>query len=87
MEQGSLPLVFVCVVIVQGIFFQMWKATFATFFQEQFPMRIGVTGFAVSQNIGLMIASFFQSIFTAIAPPGSANIPLTIALPLDSRYP
>ncbi|TLM81277.1 MHS family MFS transporter [Pseudarthrobacter sp. NamE2] len=79
-EQGSLPLVFVCVVIVQGIFFQMWNATFATFFQEQFPMRIRVTGFAVSQNIGLMIASFFPSIFTAIAPPGSANIPLTIGL-------
>ncbi|MDQ0799050.1 MFS transporter [Arthrobacter sp. SLBN-112] len=79
-QQGSLPLVFVCVVIVQGIFFQMWNATFATFFQEQFPMRIRVTGFAVSQNIGLMIASFFPSIFTAIAPPGSANVPLTIGL-------
>jgi MFS family permease len=79
-ELGSLPLVFVCVVIVQGIFFQMWNATFATFFQEQFPMRVRVTGFAVSQNVGLMIASFFPSIFTAIAPPGSANIPLTIGL-------
>ncbi|TQJ34627.1 MFS transporter [Arthrobacter sp. SLBN-122] len=79
-EQGSLPLVFVCVVIVQGIFFQMWNATFATFFQEQFPMRIRVTGFAVSQNIGLMIASFFPSIFTATAPPGSSNVPLTIGL-------
>ncbi len=79
-EQGSLPLVFVSVVIVQGIFFQMWNATFATFFQEQFPMRIRVTGFAVSQNIGLMIASFFPSIFTAIAPPGTANVPLTIGL-------
>jgi MFS family permease len=79
-ELGSLPLVFVCVVIVQGIFFQMRNATFATFFQEQFPMRIRVTGFAVSQNVGLMIASFFPSIFTAIAPPGSANIPLTIGL-------
>ncbi|MFF1882222.1 MFS transporter [Pseudarthrobacter sp. NPDC058196] len=79
-QQGSLPLVFVCVVIVQGIFFQMWNATFATFFQEQFPMRIRVTGFAVSQNIGLMIASFFPSIFTAIAPPGSTNVPLTIGL-------
>ncbi|MFE4194293.1 MFS transporter [Paenarthrobacter sp. NPDC056912] len=79
-QQGSLPLVFICVVIVQGILFQMWNATFATFFQEQFPMRMRVTGFAVSQNIGLMIASFFPSLFTAIAPPGSANIPLVIGL-------
>ncbi|MCW3768570.1 MHS family MFS transporter [Paenarthrobacter sp. PAE-2] len=79
-QLGSLPLVFVCVVIVQGIFFQMWNGTFATFFQEQFPMRIRVTGFAVSQNIGLMIASFFPSLFTAIAPPGSNNIPMVIGL-------
>ena len=79
-DQRSLVLVFVCVVVVQGIFFQMWNATFATFFQEQFPMRIRVTGFAVSQNLGLMIASFFPSIFTAIAPPGSTNVPVVIGL-------
>ncbi|WP_309076494.1 MFS transporter [Paenarthrobacter sp.] len=79
-DQRSLVLVFVCVVVVQGIFFQMWNATFATFFQEQFPMRIRVTGFAVSQNVGLMIASFFPSIFTAIAPPGSTNVPMVIGL-------
>lgn len=79
-DQKSLALVFVCIVIVQGIFFQMWNATFATFFQEQFPMRIRVTGFAVSQNLGLMIASFFPSIFTAIAPPGSTNVPVVIGL-------
>jgi MFS family permease len=79
-DQKSLFLVFVSVVIVQGIFFQMWNSTFATFFQEQFPMRIRVTGFAVSQNVGLMIASFFPSIFTAVAPPGSANVPVVIGL-------
>jgi MFS family permease len=77
-SQKNLVLVFVLVVIVQGIFFQMWNATFATFYQEQFPMRIRVTGFAVSQNIGLMIASFLPSIFTAIAPPGTTNVPLVI---------
>ena len=79
-DQRSLLLVFVCVVIVQGLFFQMWNATFATFFQEQFPMRIRVTGFAVSQNVGLMIASFFPSVFTAIAPPGSSNVPIVIGM-------
>jgi MFS family permease len=77
-DQGSLALVFVCVIVIQGIFFQMWNATFATFYQEQFPMRIRVTGFAVAQNLGLMIAAFFPSIFTAIAPPGTTNIPLVI---------
>ena len=74
----SLFLVFVSVVVVQGLFFQMWNATFATFFQEQFPMRIRVTGFAVAQNVGLMIAAFFPAIFTALAPPGTTNVPLVI---------
>jgi MFS family permease len=77
-EQRDMVLVFVTVVVVQGVLFQMWNATFATFFQEQFPMRIRVTGFAVSQNVGLMLAAFFPSVFTAIAPPGSENVPLVI---------
>ncbi|HEY0215133.1 MAG TPA: MFS transporter [Cellulomonas sp.] len=77
-DQRNLFLVFVLVIVVQGTLFQMWNATFATFFQEQFPMRIRVTGFAVSQNIGLMLAAFFPTIFTAIAPPGSTNVPLVI---------
>jgi MFS family permease len=79
-DQRNLFLVFVFVIVVQGLLFQMWNATFATFFQEQFPMRIRVTGFAVSQNVGLMLASFFPSIFTAIAPPGSTNVPVVIGL-------
>ncbi len=77
-QSKNLALVILLVVLVQGILFQMWNATFATFYQEHFPMRIRVTGFAVAQNIGLMVASFFPSIFTAIAPPGSTNVPLVI---------
>jgi MFS family permease len=79
-EQKNLLLVIVLVIIVQGLLFQMWNATFATFFQEQFPMRVRVTGFAVSQNVGLAIASLFPALFTAIAPPGSSNVPLVIGL-------
>ena len=41
-------------------------------------MRVRVTGFAVSQNVGLAIASLFPTLFTAIAPPGSTNVPLII---------
>ena len=60
------------VILVQGLLFQMWNATFATFFQEQFPMRMRVTGFAVSQNVGLA-HRFLPTLFTAIAPPGSTT--------------
>ena len=79
-EQKNLFLVILMVVLVQGLLFQMWNATFATFFQEQFPMRMRVTGFAVSQNVGLAIASLFPTLFAAIAPPGSTNVPLIIGL-------
>ncbi|MDU0347647.1 MFS transporter [Actinomyces sp. MRS3W] len=77
-KSGNLALVILAVIVVQGIFYQMWNATFATFFQEQFPMRIRVTGFALSQNIGLALAAFFPSLFTALAPPGTENVPLII---------
>jgi MFS family permease len=77
-EQKNLFLVILMVILVQGLLFQMWNATFATFFQEQFPMRMRVTGFAVSQNVGLAIASLFPTLFTAIAPPGSTNVPLVV---------
>jgi MFS family permease len=79
-EQKNLFLVIVMVILVQGLLFQMWNATFATFFQEQFPMRMRVTGFAVSQNVGLAVASLFPTLFTAITPPGSTNVPLVIGL-------
>lgn len=77
-EQRNLLLVILMVIIVQGLLFQMWNATFATFFQEQFPTTVRVTGFAVSQNVGLAIASLFPTLFAAIAPPGSTNVPLVI---------
>ena len=80
-EQRNLLLVILMVVLVQGLLFQMWNATFATFFQEQFPVSVRVTGFAVSQNLGLAIASLFPTLFAAIAPPGSStNVPLVIGL-------
>ena len=77
-QQRNLVLVIVFILILHAVFFQMWNATFATFFQEQFPTRMRVTGFAVSKKLGLMIAAFFPSIFVAIAPPGTGNVPLVI---------
>ncbi|GAA2182386.1 MFS transporter [Brooklawnia cerclae] len=73
-------LVLVFGLLAMSVFFQMWNATFATAYQEQFPVRLRVTGFAVSQNVGLMLAAFAPSVFSAIAPPGTQNIPLEIGL-------
>ncbi|MBT0773543.1 MHS family MFS transporter [Kineosporia sp. J2-2] len=79
-SQQNLVLIFASVILVHGVLFQMWNATYAAFFQEQFPTRIRVTGFALSQNVGLAIAAFFPSIFAAVAPPGGDHIVLTIGV-------
>jgi MFS family permease len=65
-------------ILTVGIFYQAWNATYASFFQEMFPTRTRVTGFAISQNIGLSIVAFLPTVFTIVAPPGSSNVPLTI---------
>ncbi|MBB6406257.1 MFS transporter [Arthrobacter sp. AZCC_0090] len=77
-SQNNVLLTIVLSIIMWGTLYQVWNATFASFFQELFPARTRVTGFAISQNIGLVITAFLPSIFAAIAPPGSANVPLII---------
>ncbi|WP_308471319.1 MFS transporter [Pseudoclavibacter sp. RFBA6] len=77
-QSGNLVLTIVLAILMMGVLFQMWNATFATFFQELFPTQTRVTGFAVSQNVGLMIVAFLPSIFTFVAPPGSENVPLVV---------
>lgn len=79
-QHKNFILVLIFGLLAMSLFFQMWNATFATAFQEQFPTRLRVTGFAISQNIGLMLAAFAPSIFSAIAPPGTQNIPLIIGI-------
>ncbi|NUP74517.1 MAG: MHS family MFS transporter [Sinomonas sp.] len=77
-SQKSVVLTVVLAILKWGVLYQMWNATFASFFQELFPTRTRVTGFAVSQNVGLLIVAFLPTIFTLVAPPGSANVPLLI---------
>jgi hypothetical protein len=37
-----------------------------------------VSAMAISQNIGTTITALLPALFAAVAPPGSANIPLTV---------
>jgi hypothetical protein len=50
---------------------------FPAFYQELFPTRTRVTGFAVSQNIGTAITAFMPTIFAVVAPAES-NVPLIV---------
>jgi len=65
-------------VVTIGIVYQAWNATYACFFQEMFPTRTRVTGFAISQNVSLAIVAFLPTVFAIVAPPGTANVPLII---------
>jgi MFS family permease len=77
-SQNNVLLTIILAILMWGTLYQVWNATFASFFQELFPSRTRVTGFAISQNIGLLITAFLPSIFAAVAPPGSANVPFII---------
>ena len=77
-SQNNVVLTVILAILMWGTLYQVWNATFASFFQELFPSRTRVTGFAVSQNIGLVLTAFLPTLFAAIAPPGSANVPFVI---------
>ena len=77
-ESRNIPLTFLLGILMVGVLFQMWNATFASFFQELFPTRVRVTGFAVSQNVALLLTAFLPSLFALVAPPGSTVVPWVI---------
>ena len=79
-EAHMVVLTFVLAVVTFGIMYQMFNATYASFFQEMFPTESRVTGFALSQNIALFITGLMPSLFAVIAPPSSSHVPLIIGL-------
>jgi len=75
---GHVPLAIVMSLLMWGLVYQGYNATFPSFYPELFPTRIRVTAMAISQNIGTMITALFPALFAAIAPPGSAHVPLSV---------
>jgi len=61
-------------ILMWGIVYQGYNAVFPAFYPELFPARARVTGMAISQNTGTMLAAFAPALFTTIAPPGAAHI-------------
>jgi MFS family permease len=76
-SQGNAPLAFVLAILMWGVVYQGYNAVFPAFYQELFPARTRVTGFAVAQNIGTAITAFMPTIFAVVAPSGS-NVPLIV---------
>jgi MFS family permease len=74
---GNVVLTFVVAMLMWGMVYQGYNAVFPAFYQELFPTKTRVTGFAVSQNIGTAITAFMPSVFAAVAPSGT-NVTLIV---------
>jgi Na+/melibiose symporter-like transporter len=61
-----------------GVLYQGYNAVFPSFYPELFRTRYRVSAMAIGQNIGTAISAFLPALFATMAPPGSANVPLTI---------
>ena len=64
--------------LMWGVVYQGYNAVFPSFFPELFQTRIRVTAMAIAQNVGTTITALLPALFATVAPPGSANIPLTV---------
>ncbi|RYF54331.1 MAG: MFS transporter, partial [Comamonadaceae bacterium] len=74
----NVPLAIVMSLLMWGVVYQGYNAVFPSFYPEMFPTRTRVSGMAISQNIGTAITAMLPALFVAVAPPGAANIPLTV---------
>jgi hypothetical protein len=45
---------------------------------ELFPTRTRVSAMSIGQNVGMALTALLPSLFAAIAPPGTQQIPLLI---------
>jgi MFS family permease len=77
--QKNIPVTVLVAILMWGILYQGYNAVFPSFYQELFPTRTRVTGFAVSQNIGTMITAFLPTLYVVVAPPKpGTNVPLIV---------
>ena len=74
----SVPLALVLSLLMWGIVYQGYNATFPSFYPELFPTRTRVSAMAISQNIGTMVTAMLPALFATVAPPGTTNIPFIV---------
>jgi MFS family permease len=74
----NVPLAIVMSLLMWGLVYQGYNATFPSFYPELFQTRTRVSAMAIGQNVGTTITALLPALFATVAPPGAANIPLTI---------
>ena len=74
----SVPLAIVLSLLMWGVVYQGYNAIYPSFYPELFQTRTRVSAMAISQNVGTTITALLPVLFATAAPPGSANIPVTV---------
>jgi MFS family permease len=74
----NVPLAIVMSLLMWGVVYQGYNAVFPSFYPELFPTRTRVSSMAISQNIGTTITALLPVLFAAVAPPGTANVPMIV---------
>jgi len=74
----SVPLALVLSLLMWGIVYQGYNATFPSFYPELFPTRTRVSAMAISQNLGTMVTAMLPALFASVAPPGTTDIPFIV---------
>jgi hypothetical protein len=74
----NVPLSIVLSIVMWGVMYQGYNAVFPSFYPELFPARTRVTAMAIAQNLGTTVTALLPALFAAVAPPGSANVPLVV---------
>ncbi|MFT4065548.1 MFS transporter [Paraburkholderia sp.] len=75
---GNAPVAIVTSVLMWGVVYQGFNAVFPSFMPELFPTRTRVSAMSIGQNVGMALTALLPSLFAAIAPPGTKDIPLLI---------
>ncbi len=75
---GSVGLAIFMSLLMWGVVYQGYNAVFSAFYPELFQTRTRVSAMAIAQNVGTTITALLPALFALTAPPGSANIPLTV---------
>jgi MFS family permease len=74
----NVPLAIALSLAMWGVVYQGYNAVFPSFYPELFPTRTRVTAVAIAQNLGTMVTALLPVLFTTVAPPGSASVPLIV---------
>jgi MFS family permease len=74
----NVPVAIAMSLLMWGLVYQGYNAIFPSFYPELFPTRTRVSAMAISQNVGTTITALLPALFAAVAPPGSADIPLKV---------